>query len=204
MPEIDPTELPRAPNRDKGPDLEKDILALEGVAPQLAPSDFVSQNYETFAALMQEEAKKRSSQSLQARLNFGPEYEASPPRHRKERREKDSRQIPVFTRVGKKVVNNEAADLKYLEEHEDDGWRTNVHTRLGSRRVHDRLGRQRSPSESPSRLGSRRVHDRLGRQRYPSESPSSSNFKDSRRKHRKRVSSSSSDSSDNEDEETGN
>ena len=83
--------------------METDILALEGVAPELAPSDFVSQNYETLAALMQEEAKKRSSQSLQARLNFDPEYEASPPRHRKERREKDSRRLPVFTRVGKKL-----------------------------------------------------------------------------------------------------
>ncbi|GJT71044.1 hypothetical protein Tco_1030330 [Tanacetum coccineum] len=50
------------------------------------PSDFVSQNYETLVALMQEETKKRSSQSLQARLNFGPEDEVSPPRHQKERR----------------------------------------------------------------------------------------------------------------------
>lgn len=191
------------PNRDRGPDLEIDILALEGVAPELAPKDFVSQNYETLAALMQEEAKKWSSQSLQARLNFGHEYEASTPRYQKERREKDSRRLPVFTGVGKKVVDDEAADLQYLEEHEDDGGRTNVHARLGSHRVHDRLGRQHSPSESPPRLGSRRVHDRLGRQRSPSESPSSSDSEESRRKRRKRVSSSSSDSSDNEDKETG-
>ncbi|GJX24080.1 reverse transcriptase domain-containing protein [Tanacetum coccineum] len=46
--------------------------------------DFVSQNYETLVALMQEETKKRSSQSLQARLNFGPRNEVSPPRHQKE------------------------------------------------------------------------------------------------------------------------
>lgn len=57
MPDL--TEPARAPNRDKGHDMETDILALEGVAPELAPSDFVSQNYETLAALMQEEAKKR-------------------------------------------------------------------------------------------------------------------------------------------------
>ena len=55
---------------------------------------------------MQEEAKRRSSQSLQARLNFGPEYEASPPCYLKERREKDSRRLPVFTRVGRKVVDD--------------------------------------------------------------------------------------------------
>ncbi|PWA74143.1 reverse transcriptase domain-containing protein [Artemisia annua] len=76
-------------------------------------------------------------------------------------------------------------------------------SRLGSRRVYDRLRRQRSPSESPSRLGGRRVHDRLGRQRSPSGSPSSSDSEDSRRKRRRSVSLSSNDSSDNEDEETG-
>ena len=38
----DLTEPPRAPDRDRGPDVETDILALGGVAPELAPSDFVS------------------------------------------------------------------------------------------------------------------------------------------------------------------
>nr|GFB77137.1 reverse transcriptase domain-containing protein [Tanacetum cinerariifolium] len=94
---------------------------------------------------MQEETKKRSSQSL------------------------------------KKVVGDQTADLQYLGTHENNGWRTNVHARLGSRDAHDRLGRWRSLSESPP----------------------SSDSEDSRRKRRKRVSSSSSDSSDNEDEETG-
>nr|GEZ67228.1 reverse transcriptase domain-containing protein [Tanacetum cinerariifolium] len=37
----------------------------------------------------------------------------------------------------------------YLGTHENNGWRTNVHARLGSRDVHDRLGRRRSLSESP-------------------------------------------------------
>nr|GFC60746.1 reverse transcriptase domain-containing protein [Tanacetum cinerariifolium] len=176
-----PTEPPHAPLRNKGSDLEVDNLALEGVAPELAPSDFVSQNYKTLATLMQEETKKRSSQSLQARLNFDPKYEASSPRHRKERRERDSRQPPIFTRIGKKVVGDQTADLQYIGTHENNGWRTNVHARLGSRDVHDRLGRRRSLSKSPPSLDS----------------------EDSRRKRRKRVSSSSSDSSDNEDEETG-
>nr|GEW20822.1 reverse transcriptase domain-containing protein [Tanacetum cinerariifolium] len=90
VPETDRTEPPPALLRNKGSDLEVDNLALEGVAHELAPSDFVSQNYETLATLMQEETKKRSSQSLQARLNFDPEYKASPPRYRKERRERDS------------------------------------------------------------------------------------------------------------------
>nr|GEU80674.1 reverse transcriptase domain-containing protein [Tanacetum cinerariifolium] len=180
VPETDPTEPPPAPLRNKGSDLEVDNLALEGVAPELASSDFVSQNYETLATLMQEETKKRSSQSLQARLNFDPEYEASPPRHRKERCERDSRRPLVFTRNGKKVVGDQAADLQYLGTHENNRWRTNVHARLGGYDIHDRLGRRRSLSESPP----------------------SSDSKDSRRKRRKRISSSLSDSSDNEDEET--
>nr|GFA85904.1 reverse transcriptase domain-containing protein [Tanacetum cinerariifolium] len=93
VPVIDLIEPPPAPLRNKGSDLEVDNLALEGVAPELAPSDFVSQNYETLATLIQEETKKRLSQSLQARLNFDPEYKASSPRHRKETRE--SRIIPL-------------------------------------------------------------------------------------------------------------
>ncbi|GJR02315.1 hypothetical protein Tco_0525299 [Tanacetum coccineum] len=48
----------------EGLELGADNLTLEGVATELAPSDFVSQNYETLVALMQEETKKRSSQSL--------------------------------------------------------------------------------------------------------------------------------------------
>nr|GFA35777.1 hypothetical protein [Tanacetum cinerariifolium] len=129
---------------------------------------------------MQEETKKRSGQSLQARLNFNPKYEASPPRHRKERHERDSRRPPVFTRIEKKVVGDQTTDLQYLGTYENNGWRTNVHAMLGSHDVHDRIGRCRSLSESPP----------------------SSNSKDSRRKRRKRVSLSSSDSSNNEDEET--
>nr|GFA40475.1 reverse transcriptase domain-containing protein [Tanacetum cinerariifolium] len=136
VPETDPTEPPPAPLRNK------DNLALEGVAPELALSDFVSQNYETLATLMQEETKKR---------------------------------------IGKKVVGDQTVDLQYLGTHKNNRWRTNVYARLGSRDVHDRLGRRRSLSESPP----------------------SSDSEDSRRKRRKRVSSSSSDSSDNEDEETG-
>nr|GEY38858.1 reverse transcriptase domain-containing protein [Tanacetum cinerariifolium] len=50
--ETDRTEPPPALLRNKGSDLEVDNLALEGVAPELAPSDFVSQNYETLATLM--------------------------------------------------------------------------------------------------------------------------------------------------------
>nr|GEX95332.1 reverse transcriptase domain-containing protein [Tanacetum cinerariifolium] len=108
-------------------------------------------------------------------------YEASPPRHRKERHERDSRRPLVFTRIGKKVVGDQTADLQYLGTHENNGWRTNVYARLGSHDVHDRLRRRRSLSKSPP----------------------SSDSEDSRRKRRKRVSSSSCDSSDNEDEETG-
>ncbi|GJT42396.1 hypothetical protein Tco_0951111 [Tanacetum coccineum] len=154
---------------------------MEGVATELAPSDFVSQNYETLVALMQEETKKRSSQSLQARLNFGPEDEVSPPRHQKERRGKDNRRPPVFGRIGKKVSGTQTANLQNLDTHENNDWRISVRDRLGSRDVHSRLGQRRSPSESPP----------------------SSDSEDSQRKRIRRVSSSSEDSSDNEDAETG-
>ncbi|GJV41366.1 hypothetical protein Tco_1419806 [Tanacetum coccineum] len=66
VPGTNTTEPPPPPLRNKGPELGADNLTLEGVATELAPSDFVSQNYETLVALMQEETKKRSSQSLQA------------------------------------------------------------------------------------------------------------------------------------------
>nr|GFA52298.1 reverse transcriptase domain-containing protein [Tanacetum cinerariifolium] len=133
--EIDSTEPPPALLRYKGSDLEVDNLALKGVAPELAPSDFVSQNYETLATLMQEETKKRSSHSLQARLNFDPEDEASLLRHRKERRERDSRRPPVFTIIGKKVVGDQTPDLQDLGTHENNGWRTNDSRRKCRKRV---------------------------------------------------------------------
>ncbi|GJW75847.1 reverse transcriptase domain-containing protein [Tanacetum coccineum] len=98
---------------------------------------------------MQEETKKRSSQSLQARLNFGPEDEVSPPRHRKERRGKDNRRPPVFGRIGKQVLGTQTANLQNLDTHENNDRRISVRDRLGSRDVHSRLGQWRSPSESP-------------------------------------------------------
>ncbi|GKB07819.1 hypothetical protein Tco_0836103 [Tanacetum coccineum] len=181
VPGTNTTEPPPPPLRNKGPELGADNLTLEGVATELAPSDFVSQNYETLVALMQEETKKRSSQSLQARLNFGPEDEVSPPRHQKERRGKDNRRPPVFGRIGKKVSGTQTANLQNLDTHENNDWRISVRDRLGSRDVHSRLGQRRSPSESPP----------------------SSDSEDSRRKRRRRVSLSSEDTSDNEDAETG-
>ncbi|GJZ54615.1 hypothetical protein Tco_0609500 [Tanacetum coccineum] len=181
VPGTNTTEPPPPPLRHKGPELGANNLTLEGVATELAPSDFVSQNYETLVALMQEETKKRSSQSLQARLNFGPEDEVSPPRHQKERRGKDNRRPPVFGRIGKKVSGTQTANLQNLDTHENNDRRISVRDRLGSRDVHSRLGQRRSPSESPP----------------------SSDSEDSRRKRRRRVSSSSEDSSDNEDAETG-
>nr|GEW99312.1 reverse transcriptase domain-containing protein [Tanacetum cinerariifolium] len=56
--ETDPTEPPPAPLRNKGSNLEVDNLALEGVTPELAPSDFVSQNYETLATLISRNEKR--------------------------------------------------------------------------------------------------------------------------------------------------
>ncbi|GKA33810.1 hypothetical protein Tco_0720239 [Tanacetum coccineum] len=150
------TEPPPLPIRNKGPELGADNLTLEGVATELAPSDF-------------------------ARLNFSPEDEVSPPRHRKERRGKDNRRPPVFGRIRKQVSGTQTANLQNLDTHENNDRRISVRDRLGSRDVHSRLGQWRSPSESPP----------------------SSDSEDSRRKRRRRVSSSSEDTSDNEDAETG-
>ncbi|GJR30309.1 hypothetical protein Tco_1106541 [Tanacetum coccineum] len=96
----------------------------------------------TLVALMQEETKKRSSQNLQARLNFGPEDEVSPPRHRKERRREDNRRPPVFGRIGKQVSGTQTANLQNLSAHENNDWRISVHDRLGNRDVHSRLGQR--------------------------------------------------------------
>ena len=63
-PIVDNTVPPGAPNRDRGPNREADIVALEEDAPELTLSNFVSQNYEALTNLMQEEARRRSSQSL--------------------------------------------------------------------------------------------------------------------------------------------
>ncbi|GKD32212.1 hypothetical protein Tco_1242990, partial [Tanacetum coccineum] len=105
----------------------------------------------------------------------------SPPRHQKERREKDNRRHPVFGRIGKKVSGTQTANLQNLDTHENNDWCISVRDRLSSRDVHNRLGQRHSPNESPP----------------------SSDSEDSRRKRRRRVSSSSEDSSDNEDAETG-
>ncbi|GJU00968.1 hypothetical protein Tco_1111306 [Tanacetum coccineum] len=125
--------------------------------------------------------KTHSKQGSRARLNFGPEDEVSPPRHRKERRREDNRRPPVFGRIGKQVSGTQTANLQNLDTHENNDWRISVHDRLGSRDVHSRLGQRRSSSESPP----------------------SSDSEDSRRKRRRRVSLSSEDTSDNEDAETG-
>ncbi|GKD01955.1 hypothetical protein Tco_1172229 [Tanacetum coccineum] len=52
VPRTNTAEPPPPPLRNKGPELRADNLTLEGVATELAPSDFVSQNYETLVALI--------------------------------------------------------------------------------------------------------------------------------------------------------
>ena len=113
-PIVDNTVPPGAPNRARGPNAETNILALEEDAPELTLSNFVSQNYETLTSLMQEEARKRSSHGLQARLNSGPEK--SPPRY--EERENNERRTNVHARLGT------ASDSQYSEEYEDNERRT--------------------------------------------------------------------------------
>nr|GEZ45202.1 reverse transcriptase domain-containing protein [Tanacetum cinerariifolium] len=114
VPETNPTEPPPMPLRNKGSDLEVDNLALEGVAPELAPSDFVSRNYETLATLMQEETKKRThenngwhtnvyarlgSRDVHDRLRRRLSLSKSPPSSdSKDSRRKRRKRVDAFTR----------------------------------------------------------------------------------------------------------
>ncbi|GJV51943.1 reverse transcriptase domain-containing protein [Tanacetum coccineum] len=133
----------------RGPKLGADNLTLEGVRLNYwRLSDRISE-LRDFVALIRRETKEEINQSLQARLNFGPEDEVSPPRHRKERRGKDNRRPPVFARIGKQVSGAQTANLQNLDTHENNDRRISVRDRLGSRDVHGRLGQRRSPSESP-------------------------------------------------------
>ena len=116
IPEGNPIEAPNAPNRNRNTDAETDIRALIGVAPEVIPSDFVSQNYETLAALIREKTKRRSNQSIQSRLNFDQDDEASPSHHRKKRPERDDRRPPVFNRVGRRVGDDEGTNSEYFKE----------------------------------------------------------------------------------------
>ena len=105
-PEITIDRPPPAPPRNRGVNSELTNIALEGVASEVAPGDFVSQNYEALAALMREEARKRSSQSIQSRLNFDPEDEASPSRSRRDMRDRNNHRHPIFTRIGDRVLED--------------------------------------------------------------------------------------------------
>jgi hypothetical protein len=157
-PTVDNIVPPGAPNREREFHAEAEILAVEEDTPELTLNNFVSQHYEALTSLMREEAKRRSSHSLQNRLNFGPEK--SPPRH-----ENNERRTNVHDRLGT------ASNSQYSEEYEGNERQTNVHARLGSRKIEDRLGRQRSPSVSVSRSGSRKIQNRLGRHYSPRRSP---------------------------------
>nr|GEV01086.1 disease resistance protein [Tanacetum cinerariifolium] len=118
----DPTEPPHASLRNKGSDLEVDNLALEGVAPELASSDFVSQKYETLATLMQEEIKKGQvkackpdSTSIQNTKNL----------HRATER-KGAKGIVGDLRRCKchKRVSSSSSDSSYNEDEETGHWKS--------------------------------------------------------------------------------
>jgi hypothetical protein len=96
VPIVDNTKPPGAPNREKEPHAETELLAVEENTPELVLNNFVSQHYETLTNLMREEAKRRSGHDLHARLNFGPEK--SPPRHYE--RENNERRTNVHDRLG--------------------------------------------------------------------------------------------------------
>ncbi|PWA84319.1 retroelement [Artemisia annua] len=200
MPEVNPSEPPLAPPRHQEPNPGTNVSALEGVVPELPPSEFVAKNFESLTSLLREEAKRRSNQSIQARLSFDSELEASPPPSRRERRERNTRRTPVFNRIGERREDSEPEDRQYRSGSETSGRRRSVHDRIGGRRTQERLRGQRySPSESPSSSNSSGSR----RSRRKRRTPPSSDSEDSRRDNRKRRSPSSSNSSDNEEKETG-
>ncbi|GJW04378.1 hypothetical protein Tco_1563234 [Tanacetum coccineum] len=156
VPGTNTTEPPPPPLRNKGPELGADNLTLEGVATELAPSDFVSQNYETLVALMQEETKKDIKLDLE----------------------------PDLTSFLRQVLGTQTSHLQNLDTHENNDWRISVRDRLGSRDVHSRLGQRRSPSESPPSLDSEDSR-RKRRRRVSSSSEDSSNNEDAKMGHLK-------------------
>ena len=162
IPAVNNTAIPGAPERNRVSNTEAEILATTEDIPDLTLGNFVSQNYETLTALMQEEAARRAGADLQTRLNFGPEREPSPPRH------------PRGRRAERTTVHDRLGTVSDSQNSGDSGRRTNVHSRLGSRGIHDRLGPQHSPSQGSSKPGSSRIQDRLGRRRSPSRDPSGS------------------------------
>ncbi|GJU40572.1 hypothetical protein Tco_1193529, partial [Tanacetum coccineum] len=96
------TGPPPAPHRVSRVETEIIPDTLAGVVPDLSPSDFVSQNYGVLSALMTEETRKRSGQTLQGRLNFDCTHEVSPThqqagRHKRRRSKDDqTRRHPVI------------------------------------------------------------------------------------------------------------
>ena len=59
--EVNPHEPPNAPPRRQEPNPGTATPALEGIVPQLPPSEFVAMNFESLNALLREEARKRSN-----------------------------------------------------------------------------------------------------------------------------------------------
>ena len=135
MPEVNPSEPPQAPPRHQEPNLGMNVSALEGIIPELPPNEFVARNFESLTALLREEERIRSNRSIQARLSFDSELEASPPPSRRERRERNSRRTPVFNRLGERIEDSEPEDRQYHSGSEINGRRRSVHDRVGSRRT---------------------------------------------------------------------
>nr|GFA38251.1 reverse transcriptase domain-containing protein [Tanacetum cinerariifolium] len=105
---VRPTEPPPAPLRNKGSDLEVDNLALEGVTPELAPSDFVSQNNETLATLM------LGSPDVHDRLGRRRSLSESPPSSDSEDRRRKRR----------KRVSSSSSDSSDNEDEETRHWKS--------------------------------------------------------------------------------
>lgn len=127
--DADLSDDPDAPPRNRGPisvvnranrGSRAGEPVLEGVASEVAPAQFVSQNYDNLVTLMQGEAQRRSTRNMQSRLDFSQEHELSPRRHRRNRREGSNHRRSVFTRIGEREEDDGEGSSRYDDEREGD------------------------------------------------------------------------------------
>ncbi|PWA38138.1 hypothetical protein CTI12_AA584050 [Artemisia annua] len=114
--------------------------------PNLPPGEFVSRNFESLAAYVREEARRRSNRDIQARLSFDSERETySPPRRRPR-----ARRTPVFNRIGERVDDSAPRDRQYPSGSEASGRRRSVHDRIGDQATREKSEGSALFSWSPS------------------------------------------------------
>ncbi|PWA99920.1 reverse transcriptase domain-containing protein [Artemisia annua] len=196
VPETYPSGPPPAPERPQEPNPGANASALEGLMPNLPPGEFVTRNFESLAAYMREEARRRSNRDIQARLSFDSDRETYSPPHRRPR----ARRTPVFNRIGERVDDSAPRDKPYPSGSEASGRRRSVHDRIGGRPIREKSREQQlSPGGDPSVTNSSNARHNRRKRRTPPPTDSEDDRPNNRRKRGPSVT----DSSDNEEKETG-